>query len=310
MKLSMPLKAALALALLASSTPAWAQTKIKIGFTPTTESLPDFVAVSKGFFKKHGIDAELILLRGTSVIVPGIVSDEIQMGAVTAPILLQAIDSGLPLVGISGMSVYTPDYKGAAIIARNDSGVKTAADMMGKRFLTGNINSITTLVANYWLRDQKVDQTKVKFVEVPMGQVSDVLKAGSAEVALQPDPHLSRTIGAGTAYVVRYVGEIVPNNTAVMVNIVSREWAEKNPEAVKCVRAAVEEAAKWANDNRDEALAIAAEYIQVKPDVVKNAAFPPLNAKLTADQMQWWIAALKDDKLLRTDVTAAKAVLQ
>jgi NitT/TauT family transport system substrate-binding protein len=287
---------------------AQADTKVKIGFTPTAEGLALLVAADQGFFKNHGIDAEPQLLRSTSVIVPGMVSGDIQIGALTAPIVLLAVDSGLPVKWLTGLAEYTPDSKGVAIVAREGSGVKTPADLVGRKFLTGNINSITTIIANQWLRNEGIDKGKIKFVEVSMAQVPDVLASGQADVGLSPDPMLSKILDAKTGYVLTYVGQIVPDKTASIVAAIASEWADKNPEAVPGIVAAIQEATDWSNAHKEEALKIAAKYLQVDVGVLERSEFPPLDANVTDTQVKWWIDALNADKLLRTDVKPEQAL--
>jgi NitT/TauT family transport system substrate-binding protein len=309
MKSNIASKFAITLAAFLVCTSAHAQIKVKIGHTPLNEVLIDFVAIDKGFFKTHGIDAEAQLLRSTSVIIPGLISDEIQIGAVTAPSLLQAIDGGLPLIGLNGLDVFTPEYKGVAVIARTGSKMTLAKDFLGKRVLTGAYNSTTSIVIKHWLRSEGIDPKRITFVEVPMASVGDVLKAGSADAGVSPDPQLYRNVSSGSTYVVKYVGEIVPNRTVSMVNVISKDWAAKNPEGVKGILLAMKEATAWAKANQDEALQITAKYLGMPLEMLKTSAFPIVDDGLTAEQVQWWIDALKQDNLLRTDLTPAQVTL-
>ena len=303
------LRIAVALVSTAMAASAQAQTKIKIGHTSLSDILADFVAIEKGFFKKHGIDAEAQLLRNGSVIVPGLIAGEIQVGTLTPPTLIQAVDSGLPIVAIDGLAILTPDYKGVAVIARNGSNIKEAKDMIGKRFLVGNLNSIMTIMAKEWMRAQGVDPKRATYVEVPMPQIGDVLKTGNADASVLPDPLLSRAVQNDSGYVVGYISKDLPNGTVSMVNAVSKEWADKNPEAVKGFKQAVAEATEWAKSNQEEALNIVAKYLDIKPEIVKASEFPPLDANLSAAQLQWWIDALKKEDLIRTDIKPAQAML-
>ncbi len=63
------------------STPLFAATKLRIGYSAITATMaPLWAAEEKGLFKKYGIDAELIYLAGGSKIALAIESDSIQMG--------------------------------------------------------------------------------------------------------------------------------------------------------------------------------------------------------------------------------------
>src|SRR3954449_6243099 len=84
---------------------AFAQAKIQIGCTATTDCASAMVAVDEGIFKKHGLDAEMILIGINSNIPAAILSNSIQIGGPTSTVFLQAADGGLDLVAVAGASI-------------------------------------------------------------------------------------------------------------------------------------------------------------------------------------------------------------
>src|SRR5271155_481253 len=97
--------AAATLAAILSAGSAHAQTKIQIGCTATSDCASAMVAVDEGIFKKHGLDAEMILIGINSNIPAAILSNSIQIGGPTSTVFLQAADGGLDLVAVAGASV-------------------------------------------------------------------------------------------------------------------------------------------------------------------------------------------------------------
>src|SRR5580704_12976315 len=67
-----------------------AQNKIQIGCTATSDCASAMVAVDEGIFKKHGLDAEMVLIGINSNIPAAIVSNSIQIGGPTSTVFLQA----------------------------------------------------------------------------------------------------------------------------------------------------------------------------------------------------------------------------
>src|ERR1700754_4638347 len=98
-------------ALLVAS-PALAQNKIQIGCTATGDCASAMVAVDEGIFKKHGLDAEMVLIGINSNIPAAIFSNSIQVGGPTSTVFLQAADGGLDLVAIAGASIMSPVSNG------------------------------------------------------------------------------------------------------------------------------------------------------------------------------------------------------
>ena len=69
------------------------------------------VAVDGGIFKKHGLDAEMVLIGINSNIPAAILSNSIQIGGPTSTVFLQAADGGLDLVAVAGASMMSPTSK-------------------------------------------------------------------------------------------------------------------------------------------------------------------------------------------------------
>ena len=74
------LLAAVAAAALLLSEPAFAQNKIQIGCTATSDCASAMIAIDEGIFKKHGIEAEMVLIGINSNIPAAILSNSIQIG--------------------------------------------------------------------------------------------------------------------------------------------------------------------------------------------------------------------------------------
>ena len=99
--------AALAVSLALTGT-AFAQAKIQVGCTATSDCASAMVAIDEGIFKKHGLEVEMTPIGINSNIPAAILSNSIQIGGPTATVFLQAADGGLDLVAIAGATVMSP----------------------------------------------------------------------------------------------------------------------------------------------------------------------------------------------------------
>ncbi|MGO4839616.1 hypothetical protein AB4144_45960, partial [Rhizobiaceae sp. 2RAB30] len=120
---SAALGAAMFITALGSST-AFAQTKISIGCTATTDCASAAVALEDGIFKKNGLDAELVLIGLNSNIPAALLSESIQVGGPTPSVFLQATDGGLDLVAVAGASSTAQStVDSAAVVTPADSAI-------------------------------------------------------------------------------------------------------------------------------------------------------------------------------------------
>src|SRR5258707_3525678 len=126
--------AAAALAAILAANPVNAQTKIQIGCTATSDCASAMVAVDEGLFKKHGLDAEMVLIGINSNIPAAILSNSIQIGGPTSTVFLQAADGGLDLVAVSGASVMNPNSNGnMAAFLRNGITLQVPKAFFGQK---------------------------------------------------------------------------------------------------------------------------------------------------------------------------------
>jgi len=283
-----------------------AQTKVVIGYTSLSDVGSNFVAKDQNFFAKHDLDVELKALRGGSVIVPGLVVGEIQIGTLAPPVFLQAVDGGIELAALTGLSVLTRGMKSAAVVARTGVEIKSPQDLVGKRTGVSGIGSISEVLYREWLREQGVDSKKITFVEVPFPSMRDLLRSGRVDVIIIPDPLLSQVVSAGIGDVVSYFFGELPEGAMQMINASTRAWAEKNPDAVAAYQRAIAEANAFIAANPDAAKDIIAKYLNLPEAVVRSSELPRFVTTLDPAQMQWWIDVLSRQDMLRTKLDPAK----
>jgi NitT/TauT family transport system substrate-binding protein len=295
-----------ALVLAALGGHADAQTKVVIGYTSLSDVGSNFVAKDQNFFAKHDLDVELKALRGGSVIVPGLVVGEIQIGTLAPPVFLQAVDGGIELAALTGLSVLTRGMKSAAVVARTGVEIKSPQDLVGKRTGVSGIGSISEVLYREWLREQGVDSKKITFVEVPFPSMRDLLRSGRVDVIIIPDPLLSQVVSAGIGYVVSYFFGELPEGAMQMINASTRAWAEKNPGVVAAYQRAIAEANAFIAANPDAAKDIIAKYLNLPEAVVRSSELPRFVTTLDPAQMQWWIDVLSRQDMLRTKLDPAK----
>src|ERR671920_185429 len=84
--------------------PALAQTKVNIGYSPAADFTPVFAAKDKGLFEKRGLDVTLTRIALASNIPAALVSASLQIGMGTGSMLVQTAEAGLGLVAITGAS--------------------------------------------------------------------------------------------------------------------------------------------------------------------------------------------------------------
>jgi NitT/TauT family transport system substrate-binding protein len=293
--------------------PARAQTtKIVFGYTAVTDFASVFVAAEEGYFKKRGLDVELKFIPINSTIPAAIQSDSLQIGGPTPSVFLQAVDGGLDHVVVAGGGVTSKSITGFGLVARAGSGIKTAQDTVGKKIGVPGLGAFLHVTFRAWLKSQGVDFKKVNFVEASFPQHGDLLRGGSVDAVVSADPFMSRITDSGAGYVVSYYSTFLPEGQPTIIHTARRDWVAQNPAAAKTFREALQEAAAFmANPkNNDKVRAAIGKYIKLPPEVIAKVQISPPGPVVTEKQLTYWINLMKEQDMLKTTPDVTKLIVK
>lgn len=303
---------ALGAASLAATLPARAQgtTKIVFGYTAVTDFASVFVAREEGYFGKRGLDVEPKFIPLNSTIPAALQSDSLTIGGPTPSVFLQAVDGGLDLMLVAGGGLTSKTITGFGLVARAGSGIKTAQDCVGKKIGVPGLGAFLHVTFRAWLKDQGVDYRKVNFVEAAFPQHADLLRGGSVDAVVSADPFMSRITESGAGYVASYYSTFLPEGNQTIVHAARRDWAEKNPQAVRAFRESLLEAAAFMQQPKNDAKVRAAigKYIKLPPDVLAKVQISPPGPVVTDRQLAYWVGLMKDQEMLKSAPDVARLI--
>ena len=156
-------------------------TKVIIGMdAPTLSDLPLSLALKKDFFKPEGLNVLPVLFRSGPTAMQALVSDSIQFstGFGTGT---RAAMAGAPVKGIVGFN-----NKPAFILyGRRESGIRSIADIKGKKIAVTGVGSTTDYAARAILTSHHVDPDKeVSILAVGSESVFAALQKGAVDAAI------------------------------------------------------------------------------------------------------------------------------
>lgn len=312
MKRRQALQHALALAALpVATTPARAQSsKLVFGYTAVTDFASVFVAKEQGYFAKRHLDVELKFIPLNSTIPAAIQADSLQIGGPTPSVFLQSVDGGLDHVVVAGGGVTSKSITGFGLVARAGSGIRTAQDCLGRKIGVPGLGAFLHVTFRGWLKQQGVDYKKVSFVEASFPQHGDLLRGGSIDAVVTADPFMSRITDTGAGYVASYYSTFLPEGQPTIIHTARRDWVAKNPAAARAFREAVVEAAGFMQQarNADAVRAAIGKYIKLPPEVLAKVQISPPGAVVSEKQLQYWVALMKDQEMIKTDIKIATLI--
>src|SRR5918999_3097081 len=243
-----------------SSSMLWSAEAFRVGFPSlATGFAPSWVAADKGIWKKHGLDVELIFLRGGSRTVSALIGGSVDfiigsdLGVTTA--ILQG--ATLTRVGV------TTNTLGYSMVTQ--PGIKTVRDLKGKIVgITPGRDAAYARVVKL-LRDHGMDATKeVTFLSVgdggPAARVA-ALSSGVIHATMFTPPSDMISEKAG----MRILTKIDVANVGGGLNTSIAILQKSRPQVLRFLRGYME-AIQYLKTHKDESLRIFSKYVR-NPDL-------------------------------------------
>jgi NitT/TauT family transport system substrate-binding protein len=290
------------LAITSSAAPAWSAdspTKLTLGYTLSTDSVGIFVADDLGFFKKHNLDVKLQVIALNPLLISAVQSGSVQIVAPSASVVLQAYANGVDLVAIGGGPTTKKDGTNYAVVSGATSNVSQPSDLIGKKVGVPGLGATLHLLGREWLRELGIDYHKVTFIEVPLAQMNDVLKAGTVDAVISTDPMTSRLIETGNGKLLSYLLKDLKVEVPTTAYSVMRPWAQQHPDVISEFQQALQEGADYIEANPEKTRAIIGNHIKIAPSILQTTFIPWIVVPLSTDGLLWWANVMKDQGALK-----------
>lgn len=311
-----------AAALALGGTPSAAQSleKTSIGVLALASSGPIFIAKSKGYFEKEGLDVDLKMFTSAQQVPVAVASGDVDFGVtgLTAGFYNLAAKGAVTM--IAAQSRDEPGFELSAYVATNaahGAGLKKPADLKGKRIAITTVGS--TFHYMLGLLGQKYGFTVKDLTMVPLQDVPKMtaaFKGGQVDAIVAPVTVARQMVADGAGTIIGWVGDETPWQLGALFTG-PKTVAQRRPTVEKFLRAYQTALAEYhaafntkdasgaivKGPGYDELLAIIAGATKQKPEVVA-AGLPYVDpqGKLLVDdvvnQVTFWQAEGQVDKTL------------
>lgn len=284
-----------ALAALMLAGPAMAAEKFKVGYLRVMDDAQAIAAFEGGFYKKHGLDVELMEFKSGTDLIKALVSGQVDSGVLgfTNAIAWASKGADLKVVGGAQLGYH-------AIVAREDAGISKVADLKGKT-LASQVEGSTadTVLKGVVLKQAglKPDDVQVMGVSPQVAVQSLAAKRVDAAFLFEPQATIAQLI-APTKQIYE-VGEVWP--FPCMVVITSGDVLKNRKDAVWKSLDAQREAIELLQKKPAEASKLIAEYFIAEPTLktLKKGELPREAVITDAIKSQTFNAALTQKEISR-----------
>lgn len=253
--------------------------KIKMGSSlspPSIDSITPYVAIEKGFFKKYGLDVEVVEFRGDATHVKALLSGDIDvsinMGA-TEGIVSASKKAPIRLWVVA--NPITPYH----FVARKEAGTTLQA-LVGKSIAVSGIGAISYHIPRIVLERSGIDPEKFKYVAV--GSPADRFKAlvaAKVDATVVTNTEAAKLANYPEIMDLVNVPKVVPE-IPYEFGMAREDYIQKNADTLYKLAKAIIESNRWIAANKAGTVEIAKKILPEEPTEVLGRAYDMADPRL------------------------------
>jgi NitT/TauT family transport system substrate-binding protein len=287
-------------------------TTVTVGVLPVADMAPLYLGIKKGFFREEGLDVKTQVAQGGAAIVPAVMSGDFQFGFGNNVSLMIARARDLPLriVASGGPGATDPqnsDQNG--LLVAGDSDIRSVKDLAGKTFAVTTVENLAEVTIRATLEKAGVDDSRVRFIEVPFPEMNTAVQRGRADVAWSGEPWITLGKQQGMRNIIDPMAATTPR-LSIATFFSTDPYLQENPEVADGFRRALERSLDYAGSHEQEARAILPTFTSLKSDVVQKIALPDWSAELNVDSIRLTYRLARKYGVLERDLDLAQLLPQ
>jgi len=294
MKLKQWLFAPLVAALL-SATPVLAAEKLRVGYLRVMDDAQAIVAQEGDFYKNAGLDTELIEFKSGTDLIKAIVGGQADIGVLGFTNAVAWASKGADLKVVGGAQ-----HGYHSLVAREDSGINSIADLKGKTLASQREGSTADVVLKgVVLKQGNLQPSDVEIMGVSPAVAVQSLVGQRVDAAFLFEPYDRIAQLVAPVKQIYEIGQTWP--FPCMVVITSGEILDKRKDAVWKALDAQKEAIDLLTNKPEEASKLIASYFIAEPTLktLKHGDLPREKVITDAIKTQVFTEKLTDKDLAR-----------
>ncbi len=252
--------------------------KLRFAYLLADSMLPIMAAHKAGAYEKAGIDLELTEVQGGPAVVAAIASGEADIGyaAPIPPINARLNGVNVKMILAFGHEV-DPDKKFVWLVASKASGVKSLADIKGKKISFNANGGLCELAWRDHLLKAGITFEEVEPVVLPFPQQEAALEQGGIDAACTVNPFYSSIIANGNIGASPLAEGMLADEKEPVINDVvfaSDDYIAADRDTLKKFAEVTDAARKEMLADRAKEEAAAVEFLGLTPETAKTFKMP------------------------------------
>jgi NitT/TauT family transport system substrate-binding protein len=288
---------ALVLALSACQEPDNGLTRLTILHGVSTNNLPLFVAVKRGYFTDEGLELdmqpEISSPRNLQLLHLG----EVQVAGVGAIPAILGLSRGIEVVAVVENGGYGRNNPQQAIAVRHGSGIETLADLSGRTIAITGFGSHGDVTLRMEILPQAgLSVDDVELVEIPVAQMAGALLSGTVDAALVNEPWATAAADNEELEIMSWLEDTIPDTGHIIsLLLMQRAFANEHPDIVEKFRRAYRKGVEETKRDPTTALSLSASFLKTDPELLRRTRLPewPADGQIRVGILEKVAASMK-----------------
>ncbi|MGQ9425263.1 ABC transporter substrate-binding protein [Gilvimarinus sp. F26214L] len=269
--------------------------KVRIGYVRVMDDAQVMVAYEGGFYKKHGLDAELVEFGSGTDLIKAIVGGQLDLGVLGFSNAFTWASRGADLKIVGGAQ-----HGYHSIVVRNDSGIESVADLEGRSLASQKEGSTADIVLKgVALKDAGLSADDLQILGVKPAVAVQSLVGNRVEAAFLFEPYdrIAQLVAPVTQ--IYEIGKVWP--FPCMVVITSGDTLEDKRALISKAQDAQREAIDLLENKPAEAADLIADYFIAEPtlETLEHGEMPREEVIRQAIETQTFSPVLTEKEVAR-----------
>ncbi|MBI0576162.1 ABC transporter substrate-binding protein [Neobacillus cucumis] len=237
---------------------------INLGVATWVGYSPLYIAQEKGFFKKNGINVNLMKMESNTDRRTALAANRLQGFASTVDTHVVTAASNVPVVQVVALD---DSHGGDGIVAKKE--IKSLKDLKGKRVAVQTDGGASFFWFLYLLKQEGIDFKDIDAQNMTAGDAGAAFVANKVDAAVTWEPWLTKAkhTNFGSVLMTSAASPGVITSTIAM----RKDFTKENPKAVKALVKSWFEAVEYYKTNKEDALKIMAKAMGQSPTELEES---------------------------------------
>ncbi len=266
--------------------PATAQARISVSIATVASdplALPLY-AQQLGYFAKAGLDVTINHTMNGAAVTAAVASGAVDVGGSNLSTLVVAFKRGVPITVVAPAGIYNSASPVMGIVVPKNSPITTAKDLEGKTIAVSPLRSISEFAPSEWMDKSGGDSSKVRYVELPFGQMEAAMLRGRVAAAVFTEPYISES--KATSRLLAFPYSAIAPTFLTSGFFASTEYVRAHRDAIDRFASVIRQTAAWANKNQQQSGEILAAMAKLDASIVAKMSRVVYAENLTAPMIQ------------------------